>query len=35
MSREEAQRWLREFEDLAHDPKVRAELNPGLPEDEP
>ena len=35
VSREEAQRWLREFEDLVRDPKVRAELNPGLPEDEP
>jgi hypothetical protein len=35
VSREEAQHWLREFEELARDPKVRAELNPGLPEDEP
>jgi uncharacterized protein len=35
VSREEAQHWLREFADLTRDPKVRAELNPGLPEDEP
>ena len=35
VSRAEAQHWLREFADLAGDPKVRAELNPGLPEDEP
>jgi hypothetical protein len=35
ISRAEAQHWLREFEELARDPKIRAELNPGLPEDEP
>jgi hypothetical protein len=35
VSREEAQHWLREFADLERDPQVRAELNPGLPEDEP
>jgi len=35
VSRAEAQQWLREFEDLVRDPKIRAELNPGLPEDEP
>jgi hypothetical protein len=29
------QHWLREFGDLARDPQVRADLNPGLPEDEP
>jgi hypothetical protein len=35
ISRAETQHWLREFEELANDPKIRAELNPGLPEDEP
>jgi len=35
VSRAETQHWLQEFADLANDPKVRAELNPGLPEDEP
>jgi hypothetical protein len=33
VSREEAQHWLREFADLARDPQVRAELNPGVPDD--
>jgi hypothetical protein len=33
VSRAEAQHWLREFEELARDPQVRAELNPGLPDD--
>jgi hypothetical protein len=33
VSREEAQHWLREFEELARDPQVRAELNPGVPDD--
>jgi hypothetical protein len=35
VSREEAEHWLREFADLAGDPQIRADLNPGLPEDEP
>jgi hypothetical protein len=35
VSRDEVQHWLREFGDLARDPQVRADLNPGLPEDEP
>ena len=35
VSREEAQHWLREFADLERDPQIRADLNPGLPEDEP
>jgi hypothetical protein len=35
VSPEEAQHWLHEFADLERDPQIRADLNPGLPEDEP
>jgi predicted RNA-binding protein with PIN domain len=33
VSRAEAQHWLREFDDLARDRQIRADLNPGLPDD--